>query len=294
MNNYHYPNIFRVSDRKSKRAQNLFIRLNQSVLIILIISAATSIVTPALNWLTIIASILISISTILTIIILIAKPEKTWYEGRAIAESTKSITWKFMMGTKPFNFQQNDEEAELKFINNLKKIIGQRKDFFVLVGSDFSSEDQITDVMTDSRNLSFEDKIKMYAKDRIEEQRKWYAKEAKKNMQFKNVSFIFLLLFQVLAVVSLVLELYSTIDVSLSPLLACFSTSVIALLQLKRFQELSESYSITSTELNFIKSKLRHIQNEQDLENFVDDSESAISREHTLWLARRDSVELFD
>jgi ABC-type transport system involved in cytochrome bd biosynthesis fused ATPase/permease subunit len=294
MNDNHYPNIFRISDRKSKSSQNLFIRLNQLILVILIISAATSIVTPALNWITVLTSILISISTILTILILIVKPEKTWYEGRAIAESTKSLTWKFMMGTKPFNFEQNNEEAELNLINNLKKIVGQRKDFFVLVGSDFSNDDQITDVMTNSRNLPFQDKIKIYAKDRIEEQRNWYAKEAKKNMKFKNVSFTFLILFQILAVVSLVLELYSTINISLSPLLACFSTSAIAWLQLKRFQELSESYSITSTELNFIKSKLRHIQNEQDLENFVDDSESAISREHTLWLARRDNVELFE
>jgi hypothetical protein len=64
-------------------------------------------------------------------------------------------------------------------------------------------------------------------------------------------------------------------------------------LQLRRYQELSQSYLITATELSLIKSKIHQIETEEELSNFVDDAETAISREHTLWLARRDSIDLF-
>ena len=64
-------------------------------------------------------------------------------------------------------------------------------------------------------------------------------------------------------------------------------------LQLKRFQELTDAYGITATELKFIKEKSKFILDDNQLEKYVDDTETAISREHTLWLARRDNIELY-
>ena len=51
------------------------------------------------------------------------------------------------------------------------------------------------------------------------------------------------------------------------------ATSTIALLQLKRFQELTESYGITATELSMIKSKFHHINSEDDFQKFVEQEE---------------------
>lgn len=288
-----YPNIFAAADSASKRAQNRYVGLNISILSLIVLTTISTLVSDAPKWLSILSSILLVISTIFTVLIFFFKPEKTWYDGRAIAESAKSLTWKFMMGVTPFSYSLTTEQAEEKLIKNLKQIIGQKKEFYKLIGEQFGEREQITSRMIENREMSFSDKVQLYSSARLEEQRKWYAKKSKLNRKNKNIALSCLIAFQIFAITTLVMEIYDSIEFTLTPLLATLATSTIALLQLKRFQELTESYGITATELSLIKSKTRHIKNEEDLENFVDDAETAISREHTLWLARRDSVELF-
>lgn len=289
-----YPTIFDKADSKSLTAQKNFINLNKGILGLLVISTFLSSIKTDEKWISVISSFLLVISLILTILIMFFKPEKTWYDGRAIAESAKSLTWKFITGTKPFSFKLKSIDAEEKLIKNLKQIIGQKKEFFQLIGEEFGEGDQITQSMVDLRKLNLKEKIELYSSKRLEVQRKWYYNKSKENRKNKNLSFGAIITFQVLAIVSLVLDYFGLIDFMTTPLMACLASSFIAWLQLKRFQELTESYGITATELNLIKSKVRHIKDESDFENFVDDAETAISREHTLWLARRDSTELFN
>lgn len=288
-----YPTIFEKADNKSITAQKFFTQLNKGILILLIVSTFISSIETDNGWVTIISSSALVVSLILTVAIMFFQPEKTWYDGRAIAESAKSLTWKFITGTRPFNYKLKSKDAEEKLIKNLKKIIGQKKEFFQLIGEEFGDGDQITSSMVELRKLELEEQIDYYASERLEVQRKWYYNKARENRKNKKLSFVAIIIFQVLAIASLILDFYKVIDFMITPLMACMASSVIAWLQLKRFQELTESYGITATELSLIKSKVKHIKDEEDFENFVDDAETAISREHTLWLARRDSTELF-
>ncbi len=293
MNKLDYPNIYEKADNKSLASQNSFSRLNLGILILLVLSTMISSLQVENGWVTFVSSFLLVISLISTIWIMHFQPEKTWYNGRAIAESTKSLTWKFITGTKPFGSSLKLNEAEDKFLTNLKQIIGQKKDFFRLIGEEFSEGEQVTKSMRELRNLNIQDKIDYYLINRIEDQRGWYYKKSKENRKNKNLTFAAIITFQVLAITALALDFYNIIDFTVTPLMACLASSFIAWLQLKKFQELTESYGITATELSLIKSKIKHIKNESDFENFVDDAETAISREHTLWLARRESTELF-
>lgn len=288
-----FPNIFLKADCKSLSSQNSFTRLNVGILILLVVSTFISSIQIENGWVSLISSILLIISLILTIWIMHFQPEKIWYDGRAIAESTKSLTWKFITGTKPFGYKLKLSEAEEKLIKNLKQIIGQKKEFFQLIGEEFGEGDQITDSMRKLRKLNYEEKVEYYTINRLEEQRVWYYKKSKENRKNKNRTFFAIITFQVLAIVALLLDFYDITEFTVTPLMACLASSFIAWLQLKRFQELTESYGITATELNLIKTKVKHIKDETDFANFVDDAETAISREHTLWLARRDSTDLF-
>ena len=288
-----FPNVFEKADSKSLSSQNSFTKLNMGILILLVVSTFISSIQIDNGWISFISSFLLVISLSLTIWIMCFHPEKTWYDGRAIAESVKSLTWKFITGTKPFGHNLKLSDAEQKLIKNLKQIIGQKKEFFQLIGEEFAEGEQITNSMRTLRKLNFKDKVDYYSTNRLENQRDWYYKKSKENRENKNWSFFAIITFQVLAILALVLDYYKIIDFTITPLMACMAASFIAWLQLKRFQELTESYGITATELNLIKSKVKHINDESDFENFVDDAETAISREHTLWLARRDSTELF-
>ena len=58
-------------------------------------------------------------------------------------------------------------------------------------------------------------------------------------------------------------------------------------MQLKKYRENKDAYRIALNELNIIKGRFKTIESEEDFVKFVLDSENAMSREHTLWLAQR-------
>lgn len=70
-------------------------------------------------------------------------------------------------------------------------------------------------------------------------------------------------------------------------LFTTISAAALSWLQLKQHQELRLAYTTAAQELNFILDCSSSINNEEKLSEFVLDSENAISREHTLWLAQK-------
>jgi hypothetical protein len=70
------------------------------------------------------------------------------------------------------------------------------------------------------------------------------------------------------------------------PLLA-LAAAFTAWTQLGRNDELSKSYALANQELLNIKALANTVETEQELAKVVRDGEGAISREHTMWIAKR-------
>lgn len=288
-----YPLLFKIADAKSKKSQNIFIRLNIFILLLLVFSSVSSIYTTVPKNISVFSTICLILSTLFNIYILFFRPEKSWYEGRAIAESVKTLTWKFITNTKPFKITLKQEKVEQIFNENLKKIIGQRRDFYILIGQNYPDGNMISDEMITIRNSSFEERKKKYVEDRIQDQINWYSSKTKQNAFNKNIALSLIIGFQILAILLFIFEKNLFNNYSLTSILITMTSVVMTWLQLKRFQELTDAYGITATELKFIKEKAKFVLDDTQLEKYVDDTETAISREHTLWLARRDNIELY-
>jgi hypothetical protein len=61
----------------------------------------------------------------------LAKPED-WYDARAVAESTRSMAWKYMMGAEPYV----DDAGESAFIGDLHKLLNDAQKTRAPSGSD--------------------------------------------------------------------------------------------------------------------------------------------------------------
>jgi hypothetical protein len=70
------------------------------------------------------------------------------------------------------------------------------------------------------------------------------------------------------------------------PLLA-LAAAFTACTQLGRNDELRQSYALANQELLSIKALAGTVRTEQELAKIVSDGEGAISREHTMWIAKR-------
>src|ERR1700690_4448063 len=97
-----YPALFLAADSASRTAQKRHLRFTGVILGALVASAALgalSGVFPSVSKALALASTAgAAISFMLTAMRKALKPEKLWYSGRAVAESAKSMAWRYMTG----------------------------------------------------------------------------------------------------------------------------------------------------------------------------------------------------
>jgi hypothetical protein len=122
----------------------------------------------------------------------------------------------------------------------------------------------------------------------IEEQKKWYSQKASLNKKRYNQRFAIIIMNQALSLLCITyLIVEPNSDWNFVGLFTTISAAALSWLQLKKHQELKQAYTTTSQALNFIVSLSDSITLENEFSKFVLDSENAVSREHTLWLAPR-------
>lgn len=69
--------------------------------------------------------------------------------------------------------------------------------------------------------------------------------------------------------------------------MATAASAVLTWVQAKKYNELNSSYALAAHEIVLIKGEAVSVQDESHLSEFVVNSESAFSREHTQWVARK-------
>ena len=291
MNNEDYPALFQSTDDASNRAQRFYININLSYLIITILATMCALLGSQFNYFSISSAFLFLVGLFLLIIILTKKIENKWYACRAIAESVKTATWRFMMRAEPYENSQNLHEVKANFRNLLREILKQNTYVADYIGGELSEKEQITEKMMNIRNSSIDERKDLYIKNRIDDQRKWYSKKYSFNKKNNLIWFLLVILFNAIAALFAILQIsnptnqYLPIDV-----FAVIAVSSLTWIQLKRYQELSSSYALAAHEIGTIKSMSEEIKTENDLSKFVINSENAFSREHTQWIAKRISV----
>lgn len=293
----YFPYYFHHASQLSMDAQKKYMRLFKWSLILLVTALLLSCFHSLFekNKFLIVYSVIIALlivsSTVCTWLVHTSHLQKKWYDGRAIAESIKTMSWKYINYAHPYD----DSNAEELFEGDIKTILEKRKNIYQHLALSNEEETKlITDEMKDFKRLPFEERKELYLKQRIKHQINWYKNKARKNACDKKKWFYVALSFQLLAILATYILFWNSgLGINFVGLFATISTSLISWIQVKRYQELFEAYSITAGELNFIYNKSKEI-DENNLSDFIGDAEKAISREHTLWIARRDQSFLED
>ncbi len=229
---------------------------------------------------------------ILTLYIRGRQFEQNWFDGRAVAESVKTSTWRFMICSEPYLQSLSEKEVIKIFTNSLKKVVEERKRFAAFLAPESQeNKPQITSKMLEVRNLSLEEKKQLYLDERLDNQRLWYTNKASINVKSSNRWFNAIIISQAFALFSTYLLVqYPEFPILLPSVFATVAAAFVAWLQVKRHQELANSYGLAAQELSFIATQMRLVETPEEFSTFVSDAENAISREHTLWVARRDQI----
>lgn len=286
MQEHDFPALYRSADDLSLESQRHFFSALKLHLALLIAAAILSIISIP-HWSVAVLQLLTLLGALFCSIYLFSKrPDRYWYAGRAVAESIKTVTWRYVTRAEPF--QGEDALARSDFQQRLKAIVDQNRDVAQALTAHLD-EPQITQAMAQMRAAPLEQRKSTYADSRIKDQLTWYAKKARFNRHASNAFFWALIATNALAVVCAILRI-QFVNVSIWPtdILVALAASLLSWMQAKRFSELAASYALAAHEIGLIREQAMLPSTDSELSHFVGDAENAFSREHTQWVARQD------
>ncbi|MBE2255032.1 MAG: DUF4231 domain-containing protein [Ignavibacteria bacterium] len=287
-----FPSLFQAADKASITAQKNYLIIMGLDLAFMIIGSLLAIYSFKCDFNKLIiysvSGLFLLTSLILTIVLKSKAFEDIWYQGRALAESVKTLTWRFATCSELFEVSLSKTEVNQIFIDRLKKLSNEFKELNKTLDANILSLPIITQKMESIRELTTIERKDYYVKERIKDQKEWYSTKAELNKTKYNFWFWVIIFFQFLSLASIIILIKNpSLDWNLVGLFTTISAAAISWLQLKQYQELKQAYTTAAQELNFIEALSFAITNETELSGFILDSENAISREHTLWLAQK-------
>lgn len=281
------PGLYQSANQASLDSQKNYFNGLKWYLILLISAAFISYARPNDVLGAFLSASLFLITLSILIFLRVKRPDEIWYNGRAVAESVKTRSWRWIMKAEPYEDCENIEIVSRQFINDLKAILNQNRTLSHTLQATNAINDPISVTMKTVRALSTSERLNVYVKQRIENQAKWYSMKSQFNKRRAQQWFWVSVFLHASAILLL---LYKIKDPSFSlptEAIATAAGAALTWLQAKKHNELSSAYALTAHEIVLIKGEAISVTTDNQLSEFVINSEAAFSREHTQWTARR-------
>ncbi|TQM78233.1 uncharacterized protein DUF4231 [Saccharothrix saharensis] len=278
------PALFHDAERASLRGQRQALAWSR----IRLISAVLAAIGGAMTWKFFgdaspggaLAMVAFSVALVVEILLWTQQPERDWYAGRAVAESIKTLAWRYAAAGAPF--PADAPGAQALYRDRVAEVVAASEERLAMVGDDPSP----TAAMTALRAAPFEQRRAAYLEHRLQEQKTWYSGRAQHNrtraLQWRSA----LIAGEVAAIVLAGVRTFGVWEVDMSGVLAAAVASGAAWLGTRRHSTLATSYSMAARELALVRVKLLDA-DEASWADAVAEAEKSMGREHRLWLASR-------
>ena len=289
MNSVDYPGLYQDAEAASSRAQKHYLWAVLSNIGLLVSSAVISLVEFSRAWSALFQTVALLGSLGITIYLALQAPHRVWYGTRALAETIKSCTWRFMMRSDPYH--GDDAPARKRFVSDLGELI--KDDPVARDATASSNSEQISFCMGEIRSRDTLARKKAYDIERLCDQLDWFRQKAQSNTRLAARWFVGLTALQCLAI-GCALASFAFPDGPRWPVgvFAAAAAAVMAWLQAKRFQDHAASYSLAANELSLLRARMQDVVTDEELSSIVAETENGLSRELTRWRATRRGKEV--
>lgn len=287
------PGLYQGADKLSIQAQSRHLSVSRLRLVLVVIAAAGGAFSVRIGSESIEIAALVTVVALVGAIVtelwlLVEKPELSWYDGRALAESAKTLAWRFAVCATPYERESdvgNDREAEFRFVSQLESLLrdAPRTAVAPTTAPPVSSQLRIL------RSATLTARRDCYLEQRIDNQSIWYARKSGWNIRRARRWRIALLSLEVVGVIAAVFRMINFVELDLAGIVAATIGAGVAWLATKQHESLGRAYAFAANELCLARTRLEGAVTEQDWAREVADAEEAISREHTMWRASRSS-----
>ncbi|MBV6698567.1 DUF4231 domain-containing protein [Kitasatospora aureofaciens] len=286
------PELFWTADSASLQGQRRSVVLSAWELILLAVAAATGSADGApWAWP---AAVAYLGAIALAVVISRQNPQGLWYEGRAAAESVKTLAWKFAVRADAYRPPPRTlPDAEGLYRFQLGRVLGAFRGSRVIGPGRGTELAGITEAMRRLREQPLAVRREVYLRERIQVQQEWYRSKSRYCARAGHWTGVLGVVLPALGLVLAVLRALGAFTYDALGTVSAVAASVTAWAQLRQYAPLAAAYGLAADELELIRHQLTALDLESaDAEEIwarlARDAEDAVSREHTTWQARRE------
>jgi hypothetical protein len=248
----------------------------------------------------------------LEVYLLTVQPQKDWFDGRVLAESVKTLSWRYTVGAQPFpvaaaaaadngsggaepddrvgpaNSDAHERATRKAFTDELHRILLDMNPG----PPPPNRQAAVPQRLATLRTASLDDRREVYLRDRIQDQLVWYKGKARFNRSWARRLRLLAILLEVGGIGMAGLRAFNVIHLDLASLAATAIAVIAAWTGVKQYDALERAYNLAAHDLTLVDDRLRNVDTEKDWALEVADAEESISREHTMWRASRSHTTL--
>ncbi|MEA2717779.1 MAG: hypothetical protein QOI99_2096 [Actinomycetota bacterium] len=277
------PAAFLTADDAAVRAEAWLLRLQGLQLVLLVVAAtvgATGLATDHERpTALLIVGCLVAV-WLCRLVQRLAAFEHLWYNGRAAAESVKTLAWRYGMRARPF---ADDATAPT--------LLGERMTEVTASVGLPGDGPVVTPALQELRAAPLDERSARYLEERIDAQCQWYTA---KSARFRRLALFCDWSFFALTGAAIVTALLLAVGSSGLAVVGLFETAVASVMTwagVRAYGPTATAYAFTARELQSIRALGDEAaRTDGSWSDYVTDAEEAISREHTMWRASRTST----
>lgn len=282
------PGLFEAADAASLEGQRQYAKAVRLRLLLAVVAAITGVLTWKVGArgldLAAIGTALALVAISLTELnVNSVRPADRWYDGRALAESAKSLAWRYSVGGVPFAKQDDDDAVERRFIDQVARLLEEAPTTSIKP----SQRPVVTERMAALRASDFATRKAAYLSARIGDQQKWYSGKAAFNDRRAGHWRVALVVIEVLGISAALAKAVGYLSLDLAGIVAAVIAAGTAWTSLRQHSTLARAYTFAANELAIARGRLELVADEASWPAEVADSEEAVSREHIMWRASR-------
>jgi hypothetical protein len=282
-----YPALYRAADARSLEGQTQYlcaIRLRLALVVFAAIVAAIATAVDgwrAVAWLG--AAAFVG-AAFVEMYLRTTRPDRLWYDGRAAAESAKSLAWRYAVCGDPFPGDAGPA-ADRALLDQLHAVMD------VVPGSHLlpqeASGEQVTAVMRSLRDDDLDSRRAAYCEFRLRDQQAWYGDGARRNERSLQRWTKVLLGIEFLGAMGCLLQATDQVDFNVAGIAGTLVAAGVAWAEARQHGTVASAYAVAHHELGLVLARSAQVDTEEEWAEFVGEGEEAISREHMLWRASR-------
>jgi hypothetical protein len=277
-----FPGLFQAADLASLHGQRTYLRAVRARLVLSVLAAISAAITFTIGPADVAAvgTALFFVGALgVDVLVLRDQPHQTWYQGRALAESTKTLSWRYAVGGAPFPRDLPESDADRLFVDRLTKLRGDLAAVPLLP----SAAGAISDRMRALRAADLPDRQRAYLSGRIDDQHTWYADKAHYHRRQAGRYRLLMLLCEFVGVAAALAKAFQVISFDLAGIVAAVVSALAAWTATRQHAATAHAYTVATHDLGLVREQLQHPADETQWAAAVADAEAAISREHSTW-----------